>query len=170
MKCAVLCNGPSRTDYVDATPYEFVIGCNIPWTKVDATVVLDESVIDYWYKNQSCIDVPVYFSRKAWMYADSIRKRPFFERYMIELVDTLPEYDSSGHQATRCCLRKGATEIDIYGCDSWFDQTIVSHTHQYVKNLNPDDSKKHVIGWRTRWTELMNSNPSVNFNFIRKYK
>ena len=168
MKCAVLCNGPSRVDYRPSTEYNYVIGCNVPWTDVDATVVLDENVIERWSKEPDLIKVPAYFSRKAWMYTDEIKKRDFFIPYMIEIIDILPEFDSSGHNAVSCMIRKGYTEIDIYGCDSWFDQTIVSYTHQYFKNLNPDDSKKHVNGWRKRWNNIMAGNPEVKLNFIRK--
>jgi hypothetical protein len=168
MKAAVLCNGPSRVDYRPSTEYNYVIGCNIPWTTVDATVVLDENVIERWSKQPDLIKVPVYFSRKAWMYTDEIKKRDFFIPYMIEIIDILPEFDSSGHNAVSCMIRKGYTEIDIYGCDSWFEQTIVSYTHQYFKNLNPDDSKKHINGWRTRWNNIMAGSPEVKLNFIRK--
>jgi hypothetical protein len=168
MKVAVICNGPSSNDFDDSLCYDYRIGCNIPRFKVDATVVLDENVIDRWAKEPELITVPTYFSRKAWMHTDSIKKRPFFEKFLIEIIDILPEYDSSGHNAAKCAIRKGATVLDIYGCDSWFEQTIVSHTHKYFKNLNPDDSKKHVDGWRKRWKEIMDGSPDVQFNFIRK--
>lgn len=167
MKAAVLCNGPSRNDYTTRTGYDFVIGCNIPWCDVDATVVLDEAVVQKWSSQPDLISVPAYFSRKAWMFTDEIKKRKFFEKFLIELVDVLPEYDSSGHHAAMACARRGASEIDIYGCDSWFDQTIASYTHKYFKNLNPDDSKKYVYGWRNRWNHIINQNPNIKFTFIR---
>jgi hypothetical protein len=170
MRIAVLCNGPSRVDYTSSLGYDYVIGCNVPWTEVDATVVLDEIVIDLWSKTPDLITVPVYFSRKAWMYTDSIKKRSLFEPYLIEILDILPDFDSSGHNAVKCAIRKGASEVDVYGCDSWFEQTIVSHSHKYFKNLNPDDSAKHVNGWRKRWKEIMDGSPDVKINFIRKEK
>lgn len=170
MKCAVLCNGPSRVDYQPSTEYDYVIGCNVPWTDVNATVVLDEIVIDRWCKEPNLIKVPAYFSRKAWMHTDSIKKRDFFIPYMIEIIDILPDFDSSGHNAVKCMIRKGYKEIDIYGCDSWFEQTIVSYTHKYFNNLNSNDSKKHVIGWRKRWQEIIDGSPQVQFNFIVKSK
>ena len=170
MKTAVLCNGPSRNLFNSSDGYHYIIGCNVPWTKVDATVVLDENVIDRWAKEPELITVPTYFSRKAWMHTDSIKKRSFFEKYFIDIVDILPEYDTSGHNAVKCAIKRGAVEIDIYGCDSWFEQTIVSYTHKYFKNLNPDDSKKHVIGWRKRWQEIIDGNPTVKINFIGESK
>ena len=168
MKCAVLCNGPSRVDYQPSIEYNYVVGCNIPWTTVNATVIVDENVIDRWSKEPDLIKVPAYFSRKAWMYTDEIKKRDFFTSYMIEIIDTLPDFDSSGHNAVKCMIRKGYTEIDIYGCDSWFEQTIVSYTHQYFKNLNADNDIKYVNGWRQRWNEIMVGSPEVKLNFIRK--
>jgi hypothetical protein len=167
MKVAVLCNGPSRFAYTGRLGYDYVIGCNIPWTEVDATVVLDENVIHRWAKEPDLIRCKTYFSRKAWMETDAIKKRDFFHPYLIEVIDIMPEYDSSGHNAARCAIKLGANQLDIYGCDSWFDQTIVSYTHEYFKNLNPDNSKKHVMGWRKRWEEIIKSNPDVMFNFIR---
>jgi hypothetical protein len=172
MKIAVLCNGPSRTLFTQPEKYDFIIGCNIPWTKVDATIVLDEQVVRHWAKNPESITCPAVFSRKAWMETDCVKekKRDFFVPFLIELVDVRPEYDSSGHHAVKYALRKGAKGIDIYGCDSWWAQTIVSHTHKYIKNLNPDDSQQHVFGWRKRWLEIIDCYPDVTFNFIGEPK
>jgi hypothetical protein len=167
MKCAVLCNGPSRVDFQSREGYTYVIGCNIPWFDgVDATVVLDEAIIEKWIKDPDLIKVPAYFSRKAWAWTDVGNRRDFFRLYLIELIDILPDFDSSGHNAVKCMIRKGFKEIDIYGCDSWFEQTIVSYTHSYIKNLNPPDDPKRVKGWRGRWNEIMEANPDVKLNFI----
>jgi hypothetical protein len=168
MKCAVLCNGPSRIDYQSSAEYSYVIGCNVPWAKVDATVIIDEEVILRWANEPTLIDVSCYCSRAVWRRTDEIKMRDFFTKYFIGIVDPLPEYDSCGHVAVRCMIENGYREIDIYGCDSWFEQTIVSYTHQFFKNQNPDDSKKHVDGWRKRWNEIIANNPDVCINFIRK--
>lgn len=169
MKCAVLCNGPSRVDYQPSSDYEYIIGCNIPWTKVDATVILDINVVKYWHKNPGAINVPAYFSEHAWRetrFAD----RDFFKPYFIDLVKPLPEYDSSGHVACSLVINKGYKQIDIYGCDSWFESTTESYTHEYIDSRATRDSKKHVIGWRNRWQNIMNGHPDVQINFIRKEK
>jgi hypothetical protein len=63
MKCAVLCNGPSRFDYQPSTEYDYVIGCNVPWTDVDATVIVDEVVVERWSKQPDLNKLPAYFSR-----------------------------------------------------------------------------------------------------------
>lgn len=172
MRVAVLCNGPSRVAFNSDLVYNYTIGCNIPWTKVDATIVLDEQVVREWSKNPELITCPAVFSRKAWMETACAkpRGREFFNDYLIELVDVDPEYDSSGHHAVKYALRKGATHIDIYGCDSWWEQTIVSYTHKYFKNLNADNSKRHVEGWRKRWMGIIENNPDVSINFIGEPK
>jgi hypothetical protein len=168
MKCAVLCNGPSRVDFQSRDGYTYVIGCNIPWfDEVDATVVLDEAIVDMWYKEPDLIKVPAYFSRHAWAWTDVGHRREFFRPRLIEMVSPSPEYDSSGHVAVTCMIKKGFKQIDVWGCDSWFDQTIVSYTHGYVRNLNPDDSKRHVVGWRNRWKAIMEGYPDVTIEFKR---
>jgi hypothetical protein len=65
-------------------------------------------------------------------------------------------------------MKKGFTEIDIYGCDSWFEQTTVSSTWDIIITpRNPNDIKK-VKGWRDRWHTLMNKYPDSRVNFIDK--
>lgn len=166
MKVAVLCNGPSREIFRDSLEYEFVIGCNIPWTVVDATVILDVEVIHYLSKHPELINIPAYFSRKAWMITDEIKKRKFFDPYLIELVDD-PKYPyhSAGHIAVEAMIRKGATEIDVFGCDSRFTPTLESYTHQYVDTS--DETKRCIEGWNIGWDYIIENNPSIKINFIK---
>lgn len=164
-KVAVLCNGPSRSAYDPNTEYAYRIGCNIPWTKVDCTVILDEEVVRLWNRDHTLIDVPVYFSVKAWRETASLG-RAFFEPYLIQLVEPRPEYDSSGHVACTQLIKLEYTDIDIYGCDSWFTQNVHSYTHQFVNSNTVYTADRHVIGWRNRWKEIMNANPNVKLNFI----
>jgi hypothetical protein len=168
MKAAVLCNGPSRNDYEPSTDYGFTIGCNIPWTKVDATVIIDTEIIHYLAKHSELI-IPSYFSRKAWMVTDGIKKRNLFEPYLIELVDPNYTWHSAGHIAAEIMIRKGFTEIDIFGCDSWFENTLESHTHKY-SDTSSFSVNACINGWKTRWKTMMENNPNVSLNFIRKLK
>ena len=46
MKAAVVRNGPSRFAFQENLKYNYTIGCNIPWTNVNATVILDSNVIE----------------------------------------------------------------------------------------------------------------------------
>jgi len=165
MKVAVLCNGPSRVVFRDSLEYDYVIGCNIPWTVVDATVILDPEIIHYMGLHPELIKIPAYFSRKAWMITDEIKKRKLFDPYLIELINPKYPYPSAGHVAVEVMIRNGATTIDIYGCDSWFADTIESCTHDYV---NTSDETKRCIGaWRTRWNQIIEDNPNVTLNFIK---
>ena len=157
MKTALLCNGPSRLEYNPEIEYDYVIGCNIPWTKVNSTVIVDVNVLD---KLQPLI--PFYCSRMAWI---NCNKQNRYSDYLIELFDTLKDYDSTGHCAARILLKMNVSEIDIYGCDSWFENNTESFTHKYIDSRSSDMSK-NISVWRSRWYELMTKNPEVKFNFI----
>lgn len=162
MKTALLGNGNSRILYTpESNSYDYVIGCNIPWTKVDSTVILDVNVLDK-------IDVPLnfYASRNAWR---EFREREKLIGYLIEIFDSIPDYDSAGHAAARILLKLGATEIDIYGCDSWFTNDTESYTHQWIDSRSID-MNRNVSVWRARWYELMSKHSHVNFNFIGEPK
>ena len=159
MKCAVLCNGPSRIDYQPSSEYNYVMGCNIPWTAVNATVILDVNVLEQWKTPSN-----FYCSVAAWR---ELRDRTRFTKYFLGFIDTLPDYDSAGHAACRKVLEMNPDAINIYGCDSWFVNNTDSYTHQYVDSRSVDMTK-NVSVWRSRWYDLMDSHKNVEFNFIRK--
>jgi hypothetical protein len=112
--------------------------------------------------------VPTWFSEHAWR-ETKFRNREYFKDYFLGLVKPLPAYDSSGHVATSKVIQLGYDEIDIYGCDSWFEDNTDSFTHQYVDG-RPQDRSKHIVGWRKRWETIMNSNPDVKITFIGEPK
>jgi hypothetical protein len=161
MKVAVLCNGSSRSFFTSPTGYNYLIGCNIPWRQVDATVILDVNVLDKW--NEPC---PFYSSVSAWR---ELHKRERFEQHFLGFVDTFAEYDSSGHAATRKVIELEYKQIDIYGCDSWFTNNTESYTHQWVDG-RAIDMNKQISVWRARWYELMAKHPDVKINFIGEPK
>lgn len=161
MNCAVLCNGPSRIAYQASKEYDYVIGCNIPWTKVDATVILDINVLEHW-KTPS----KFYSSVAAWR---ELRERDRFTEYFLGFVNTITDYDSAGHAACRKVLEMNPKVIDIYGCDSWFANNTDSYTHQFVDSRS-DNMTKNISVWRSRWYELMDSHKGVKFNFIGEPK
>jgi len=171
MKCAVLCNGPSRIAYTPNKEYEFVLGCNVPWTKVDATVVLDKQLIEVWNKNRPLINVPVYFSTQAWASASQLDK-DFFEQYFAGTLITDPQYHSSGHNAVEVVIKKGFTHIDIYGCDAYFDTTkFDSYTRSVISMSSPNyelRNAQRMVGWKIRWKQMIENHPTVKLNFIRK--
>lgn len=163
MRVAILCNGPSRVDFKSSLGYTYIIGCNIPWTKVDSTVVMDVNILQKMKDPYS-----LFVSRKAWIECPNKVKDKLIG-YIRGLFDPLPEYDTAGHVACRKVLELGATEVDIYGCDSWWDDTTESYTHKYSDSRS-SDMNNHIIVWRTRWKELMDKNPQVQFNFIGEPK
>lgn len=167
MKCAVLCNGPSRSLFTSADGYDYLIGCNIPWRQVDSTVVLDIGVVAKWHKHK-LPNVPTWFSAHAWR-ETRFKDREFFKNSFLGLVKPLPEYDSSGHVACSKVIELGYKEIDIFGCDSWFTNNTDSVTHKYC-DTRPSNTDNHVEGWRKRWNSIMTNNPDVKINFIGENK
>lgn len=163
MKTALLCNGPSRVLYEPKVPYSYVIGCNIPWTKVDSTVIMDVGVLER--ITDPCL---MFISRKAWIECPTKIKDSLIG-YVAGLFDAYPDYDSAGHAACRKLVELGATEINIFGCDSWFTNNTESYTHQYVDSRS-EDMTKNVSVWRARWYNLISSNPTISFNFIGETK
>lgn len=167
MKAAVLCNGPSRELFKSREGYDFIIGCNIPWINVDATVVLDKEVVNKWANNLELIQCPTYFSVDAWRQTDSIKKRDLFRPYLKELISPKYPYHTSGHNACEIAIKLGYTEIDIYGCDSYFSDTTTTYTRTLITKPHPSDgSMKHIIGWRNRWNEIVQNHPNIHLNFI----
>ena len=169
MKAALLCNGPSREDFLPhAHEYDHILGCNAPWYhSTNGTVIVDEIMVEKWFDKPDLINCNAYFSRKAWIYASVNKYKEFFKNRLIEIVDVLPDFDSSGHVGAKILIKQGWDEIDIWGCDSWFENTIVSYTHGITPNLNPDDSPKHIRGWRDHWLRIIDDNPNVKINFRR---
>lgn len=166
MKAAVLGNGPSRTAYKGRGDYHYVMGCNIPWCKdVDATTIIDSPVVDRWFKQQDLVNCPVYFSRNAWRECIN-KKRKFFKPYFKSLIDTLPQFDSSGHNAVKVVISLGYKQIDIYGCDSMFENTTVSYTDEFIDKRQVLKPIKQIEGWKNTWNNIISNNPDVRFNFI----
>ena len=170
MKAAVLCNGPSRNAFTSREGYDFIMGCNIPWTKVDATCILDTLVISKWNVDHSLIDVPIYCSGKAWNTACQLDK-PFFEQFFKELISCGDYYDSSGHVAVKTVIDMGYKEIDIYGCDAYFKRSVESYTSQFVEiDTGPNSAMRKVeraVGWKVHWSQMINNHRDVKLNFIK---
>ena len=165
MRGAILCNGPSRKLY-NPGGYDYVIGCNVPWTNVDATVIIDIDMVKHLANNPELIKYKIYFGRDAWRYTDGINKRKHFLNYLHEIVDPKPPFYSCGHMALQILLNEGYNEIDIYGCDSRFTKTLESYTHQYTDSSN-NDLEKCINAWNVRWDNMIKNNPNANINFIR---
>lgn len=170
MKAACLCNGPSRISYEPSDEYQFVIGCNVPWTKTDATVVVDDVVIMKWNENRSIINTKVFYSVEAWKKACELDK-PFFEQFYAGEVKHGRHYDSSGHTAVRTLIDLGYTDIDIYGCDAYFRRNVDTYTSNFItRDASPNGEMRKVqraVGWKIQWDLMRDDYPLVNLNFIR---
>lgn len=164
MKCAILGNGPSLNLYYSSDiQYDYVIGCNIPWTDVDFTVIMDEDIIDVWAKNFNLIKVPTYFSVKAWARTDRSKIRQYLlDNNLFLGIITNRDLVSTGHMAVKKAIETGCTELDLYGFDSYHNETIDSITRDYVNN-NPMNNSKY---WIKEWNNIMSNNPNIVFNFI----
>ena len=65
-------------------------------------------------------------------------------------------------------LKKEFTEIDLYGIDSMFTNTVKSFTNTLVHDKNPDSEHQRIVNWRKNWDKLQNDYPNVIFNFIEE--
>ena len=167
MKAALLGNGPSRELYLkNVFDYDTVVGCNAPWTRVDWTVVWDKEVIHVWSKNMDLIKVPTYFSRDAWATTDAIKKRDLFQPHFAGFVQRSEMYDTSGHIACRLLIEHGYKEIDLYGFDSYWEDTIESISHDIFNNRSALPESL-CDKWRKIWAKIQRTNKDVKLNFKR---
>lgn len=168
MKCAILGNGPSRTLYIKSD-FDLVIGCNIPWTEVDYTIIRDLDPIKVWMKDLSVIKCPSIISSDICSDID-----PEFKSHLVKLglivnvFETIPNLHwSTGHYAAKLAIDWGYTELHLYGFDSLWSNNLDSSTREYI----PDAPMVDRYIWRRTWHWLINDNPNVVFNFIRsKYE
>jgi hypothetical protein len=170
MRGAVVANGPSRFVFASSDGYSYSIGCNIPWTKVDATVILDSNVIERWSRDLNLISCPAFFTTRAWRSTDEYKIREYIlnTNLFIDLIPDAPEFYSAGHVAAMIMCENDFTELDIYGVDSMFENTVESFTNTLINDHNPDSEIQRIVNWRLNWDKLQNDYPKVTFNFIRK--
>jgi len=167
-KVAVLCNGPSRSAYNPDKEYAYRIGCNIPWTKVDCTVILDPQMVKVLIRDISLIDCKVYFSQDVMEYVDQIGAKQLFD--ILGIIQKTQKGLSSGNLACLKAVELGYTDIDIYGADSFTTGNIRNNTvdKSYTRNFIDSDSMNMSPDWRLNFTRMIESNPEVKFNFIKE--
>ena len=168
MKCAVLCNGPSRSVYNPEKEYAYRIGCNIPWTKVDCTVILDPQMVKVLIKDTSLINCHVYFSQVAWDYVEEVGASSMFKS--LGIIQKTRKGLSSGNLACMKAVELGYTEIDIYGADAMTTNDIRSNnvSKSYTRNFLDSDSMNMSRDWRTNFNKMIHNHPEVKFNFIKR--
>jgi hypothetical protein len=182
MECNLLCSGPRKKSYKkNGLP---TIGCNIPWTDVDYTIIFDEVVLMKIIEMPDIIkeDVKLILSTVAYQ---ELRRTKSVDKLKnkIECVfkyNSLSEkifLRSSGHYAAEWAIFKGFKKLNIYGCDNWFGdmKCLDNNMHNkanpfYIKNLNEDFDEKYQIMrgeyWKKSWEKMIIQNPSIEFNFV----
>jgi hypothetical protein len=160
----ILGNGPSK--HLFDRSGDFVIGCNIPGDtfSVDATVIADEEIVWILKSNPNIIQCPIIVSTKAW---EKMKELRIDDQFTILHVFKPKEWYNAAHYAADFLLEFGECDgINIWGCDSIFQDNIESTTDQFVKKENPADMK-FIRNWRRIWNDIFDQNPNVNFNAMR---
>ena len=166
-KVAVLCNGPSRSAYDPNTEYAYRIGCNIPWTKVDCTVILDPQMANLIASDMSLIDCKIYFGEETW---EQVKDKSVFKDIFLGTIVKNKKGMSSGNLACLKMVELGYTDIDIYGADAMTTNDIRSNnvSKSYTRKFLDSDSINMSPNWRTNFNRMIEQYPNVKFNFIRK--
>lgn len=166
MKGVVLGNGPSRK-YYDRSG-DFVLGCNIPNDQfsVDATVICDEEIVWVLKADLTLIQVPVIISKKVF---EKMKELKIVDNFNIHHVFTPKDWYSTAHYAAEYLLDFGCSEVDVWGCDSFFENNIASETDKYVP-------KQDTVGdrftrqWRQVWFDFVHKYGQERINLIKVTK
>jgi hypothetical protein len=166
---AVLGNGPSRKSYDPSKEYDYRIGCNVPWTDVDCTVIIDTEIVRLWKLDPDLIKCPAYFSGRAWEYAGDTHVRGIiYGRDAFKGIVDKQDNDSSANMAARILIRDGYKNIDIYGCDAYFTEQHGYNTKSFTRTILPTmPALNNSYKWKLSWDDMVKKHPDVNFNFIR---
>ena len=171
MKVAVLGNGKSRFLFANPKEYDYIIGCNIPWTDVDSTVIIDEKVVEFLYKNKEKHNYHqnTIFSRKSWTRVVELQAETYFSPMLNSIVEMSEGIDSSAHIALKYALTfDNVSSVHVYGCDSRWIDNISSRTHHYVNNKPPNQAA--TVGlWISRCDDIIQGNKNVEIVFIGEY-
>lgn len=148
MKTAILGNGPSRILYNSENDFDLVIGCNIPWTKVDATVICDVEIVELLKNDFTLIQIPVIISTVVY---EKMKEFRIVESFTILNVFKPKEWHNAAHYAADYLMTKEVEEIQIYGCDSIFENDLSSVTDEKIEKKM--DSDRFIRQWRKVWSK-----------------
>lgn len=181
-ECNLLCSGPSRISYKENNIP--TMGCNIPWAKVNWTIIFDSIVLE------KIIDFPDFLHKDTKLIISNHAKSEMKLQNKLNLLkhDIAGTFRhhystthilkrSTGHYAAEWLIHMGYTKINIYGCDNWFgdDLCLENYMHDESNPLNiPNENIEKGINyvkyrgykWRKSWQRLINQNPNIEFNFI----
>jgi len=159
----VLGNGPSKVAFNNGG--HMVLGCNIPGNeyRVDATVICDEEIVWVLKANPNLINLPVILSTRAF---EKMKELGIVDNYYVLRVFNTKEWYNTAHYAAEYLIEQGCTEIEVWGCDSVFEDDISSETDRYVLKLDTKPDKL-IRNWRRIWNDIFDSNEGVKFKIIR---
>lgn len=161
LKGAVLGNGPSR-DLYDFSA-DIVIGCNIPGEgfSVDATIITDVEVVWVLKNNPELINCPLIVSLQAHEKMKELRIDDQFD--ILERFPT-KDWHTSGHYAALYLTKyMECGTIDIWGCDSYFENDAASITDKIV----PKTGGVFYKQWRSTWDDIFKARPDVRYTVKR---
>lgn len=163
MKAAILGNGPSRIHYNSDDIYDIVIGCNIPWATVDATIICDQEIVDILKKDLTLIQVPVIISNIVY---ERMKELRIVDEFTVLKVFKPKDWHNSALYAVDYLMEQQANEIHVYGCDSIFENDISSTTDKHLdKKMDSDMFLRH---WRKEWHKKMQS--EIDFKIFKSTK
>ena len=166
MRIHLVGNGPSWKDFV-REPGEFAIGCNEPLADVDITMFTD---LRFAYKvREGIIKIkhPALVNEKVgrWLETDKGQEAnvEIYDVYDAQLasdiIDGRTEWTSTAHCAARYAIDVlNATELFVWGCDSYFTLDAKSHTDKYFYSKNKVDKNDEInftSKWRAAWDKMI---------------
>lgn len=176
MRAHVIGNGPSWKNFKKIEESDFVMGCNKPNIKVDATIILD---LRLFYKllartEPLILDCAIVTNSKCKAAYDNKNRNK-------ELINIKDIYDppagfkaiNSAHVATLWLIENRYKEIHIWGCDSLLSYDTTSTTDtivqaDYYKFKGNKATIEIVDRWRRKWDLISNSFSCVNLIFHNK--
>jgi hypothetical protein len=177
MIVAILGNGPSKEDWFkekDEHPFGYVMGCNFPWTDVNGTTIIDGKAADGWIRyvvNKEAPeikDVPLWLSPSAntrFIHGD---QRNYLEKWKKGEME-VRRRESSAHVATKVAIELlGATQVRVYGVDTFFTMDNQSSTWKYVNGgLEGAKKSQQITDWRNNWHRIKEEHPHVQITMVR---
>jgi hypothetical protein len=177
MIVAILGNGPSKEDWFkekDEHPFGYVMGCNFPWTDVNGTTIIDGKAADGWIdyvinkKVPDVKEVPLWLSPAAnsrFIHGDQRKYLEIWKKGEMEVR----RRESSAHVATKVAIELlGATQVRVYGADTFFTMNNNSSTWKYVNGgLEGAKKSQQITDWRTNWHRIKEEHPHVQITMVR---
>lgn len=139
------------------------IGCNVPWKNTEYTFLFDI---------QTTILIPLIpktckIVAHSRVFNKTIDKTRIAFRFDCGVDNKNILRCSSGHYAAMFMIYKGFKELNIYGCDSWFDTNNYRDSFTDSKINKPINFVKDLgTHWKKQWELMILQHKHIVFNFI----